>query len=156
MNYCTIEDAWKNSDYITEQFRIYENPYEKKINTIENFENTDFSIDYSDNLSTHMINQTEMQGAMWNSPDTLQKNNIQLPQQIKSNNRHKQCSFTCDNFWEHLQTCSECRYNIRKKFSSKIVENIKNIILDNKDTLLVILVCLFILVFLNLLIKLFN
>lgn len=30
MNYCSIEDAWKNTDFISDQFKIYENPYEKK------------------------------------------------------------------------------------------------------------------------------
>lgn len=37
MNYCSIEDAWGKSEYISEQFKNYENPFEKK-NIIENFE----------------------------------------------------------------------------------------------------------------------
>jgi hypothetical protein len=159
MNYCTIEDAWRNSDYITDQFRIYENPYEKKINTTENFENTDFSIDYTDNqqISGYDQNITNAQVIQNNdNKHQISNPNLHMQQQIKTNHRYKHCSFTCDDFWEHIQICSECRNKIRKRFSSKIIENIKNIIADNKDILLIILICLFILVFFNLLIKLFR
>jgi len=34
MNYCSIEDAWKNNEAITEQFKIKKNTLE---NIIENF-----------------------------------------------------------------------------------------------------------------------
>ena len=63
MNYCTIEDAWNNNDYITNQFKIYENPYRKKnIETfetekkIENFE-TEPKIPIYTNQNTQLHNQ---------------------------------------------------------------------------------------------------
>ena len=45
---------------------------------------------------------------------------------------------------------------IRKRFSSKLVERIENIIFDNKDTVLLILIGLFILIFFNLLFSVFR
>ena len=125
MNYCSIEDAWKNTDFISDQFKIYENPYEKnqeknqEKNIIENFQS-----------------------------NNLDKVNYDTPKHI--------CTFTCDNFWEHLNTCKECRNKVRQRFSSKMVENIQNLILDNKDNVLLILIILFILVFFNLLISIFK
>tara|TARA_B110000971_G_C19997936_1_gene495267 strand:+ start:49 stop:423 length:375 start_codon:yes stop_codon:yes gene_type:complete len=123
MNYCSIEDAWKNTDFISDQFKIYENPYEKK-NIIENFESNDF------------------QKVNYEAPT------LEVPKHV--------CTFTCDNFWEHLNTCQACRMKIRQRFSSKIVENIQNIILDNKDNVLLVLIIMFILIFFNLLISIFR
>ena len=36
MNYCSLEDAWGKSDYITDQYK----KYESKNDTIENFDQT--------------------------------------------------------------------------------------------------------------------
>lgn len=137
MNYSLIEDAWKNSDYITEQFKLYDNPYEKNIKALEAFDSLD--IDY--NFQQPNINQEQV------------PLNVQVPEQNKSNCN---CTFNCDDFWDHLQTCKECRIKIRKIFSSKIIENLQNVILDNKETILLILICFFILIFFNLLLKIFK
>ena len=118
MNYCSIEDAWKNTDFISDQFKIYENPYEKK-NIIEKFESNN-----NENV------------------------NYEAPKHI--------CTFTCENFWEHLNTCQTCRMKIRQRFSSKMIENIQNVILDNKDNVLLVLIIMFILVFFNLLLSVFK
>lgn len=130
MNYCSIEDAWKNTDFISDQFKIYENPYEKK-NIIENFESNDF------------------QKVNYEAPK------YEAPKQTHVAPKHV-CTFTCDNFWEHLNTCQTCRMKVRQRFSSKIIENIQNIILDNKDNVLLVLIIIFILVFFNLLISMFR
>jgi hypothetical protein len=40
MNYCSIEDAWGNNDYITDNFKKYDNKIiEKNENISENFKN---------------------------------------------------------------------------------------------------------------------
>ena len=129
MNYCSIEDAWKNTDFISDQFKIYENPYEKK-NIIENFELNDF------------------QKVNYEAPNMVKKNTKKFTKHV--------CTFTCDNFWEHLNKCHTCRMKIRQRFSSKILENIQNIVLDNKDNLLLVLIIMFILVFFNLLVSVFR
>ena len=124
MNYCSIEDAWKNTDYISDQFKIYENPYEKNI--IEKFD----------------------QNVNYEAPKKPKHVNYETP-------KHE-CTFTCENFWEHLNTCQTCRMKIRQRFSSKMMENIQNVILDNKDNVLLVLIIMFILVFFNLLVSVFK
>jgi len=126
MNYCSIDDAWKDTDYISNQFKLYENPYEKK-NVIENFNNQ--QINYG-----------------------IQNNEVEKQHTEKQHT----CVFTCDNFWEHLNTCQTCRMKIRQRFSSKIIERIQNVVLDNKDTILLILIVMFILVFFKLLVSIFR
>jgi hypothetical protein len=64
--------------------------------------------------------------------------------------------FICDDFWDHINTCKVCRTKVRDRFSSKIIEKFENIVLDNKDTIVVFLVCLFALIFCNLLITIIN
>jgi hypothetical protein len=127
MNYCSIEDAWKNTDFISDQFKIYENPYEKK-NIIEKFESN--------------------QNVNYEAPERPKHVNYETP-------KHE-CTFTCENFWEHLNTCQTCRMKIRQRFSSKMMENIQNVILDNKDNVLLVLIIMFILVFFNLLVSVFK
>jgi hypothetical protein len=146
MNYCTIEDAWKNSDYISDQFRLYENPYEKK-NIIENFDSNIKPVNYNDssynnNLTTHTIVNKPDEKVVPSSPVVASQQSV--------------CSFTCDDFWEHLNTCETCRKKIRDRFSSRLVENIQNVVLDNKDTILLVLIAFFILVFFNLLVSIFK
>jgi len=125
MNYCSIDDAWKNTDYISDQFKLYENPYEKK-NVIENFDNQ--QINYG----------------------------IQRKQNKNVERKQHTCVFTCDNFWEHLNTCQTCRMKVRQRFSSKIIDRIQNLVSDNKDTILLILIAMFILVFFKLLVSIFR
>jgi hypothetical protein len=139
MNYCSIDDAWKSSDYISEQLRQYENPYEKHTekNIIENF---DYTI--------------EKQNKCKNNPN-LQYN--QINEQMNTNiNNQQMCVFSCDDFINHLNTCQTCRIKMRNRFSSKIIERLQNVVLDNKDTILLFLIALFILVFINLLISVFR
>jgi len=119
MNYCSLEDAWGNFDYITNQYKKYEN------NIIENFDEVNYEI--NDNI-------------------VLKKPVEKLTKKLL----HK-CVFTCDDFISHLNKCPKCRMKIKKQFSSKLVNKIQHIIFDNKDTILLILITLFILIFLNLL-----
>jgi len=152
MNYCTIEDAWNNNDYITNQFKIYENPYRKKnIETfetekkIETFE-TEPKIPIYTNQNTQLNNQDL--NIDLNNQNYL--NNFNIPQMNYDN------VFICDDFWDHLNTCKSCRMKVRERFSSKITDKVENLILDNKDTVLIFLVCLFALLFCNLLISIIN
>jgi hypothetical protein len=161
MNYCTIEDAWKNSDYISDQFKIYENPNEKK-NIIENFESSNQQNNNQQNNNQRNNNQ-QNNNQQNNNQQTDNRpnskfNNKQINYQIDNNrnNLDKVCSFSCDDFWEHLNSCQSCRTKIRNRFSSKVIERIQNIVLDNKDTILLILMAVFILVFFNLLISIFK
>ncbi len=180
MNYCLIDDAWSNVDSITKQFKLYENPFDEK-NIMENFKdimpqqnttpnqynNTPYNNTPYNNTQNQYnntpYNNTPYNNTPYNNTEN-QYNNI--PNQSNTyrqyNNTYKQhynnnkCMFTCDDFWEHINKCSECRNKIRKRFSSKLIETLQNIIMDNKDNIVLVLILLFILVFFNLLLSVFR
>jgi hypothetical protein len=182
MNYCSIEDAWRNSDSLTDQFKL-------KKKTIENFssdnnisipikieneeyyntfdynkENFDYNKDGFDynkdsfdfNIDNDFINDI--------SKD-ITKNSYQNNHGIKQNNsdtsntnntNNYQNVFICDDFLDHLETCKTCRMKMRNRFRSNIVEKFDNLIVDNKDTVLLFLLILFALIFCNLVIAIFK
>ena len=84
MNYSLIEDAWKNSDYITEQFRLYDNPYEKNVKALEAFDTLD--IDY--NLQQPILNQQELYNNL-QQPQNNQQQISALGQQIYQSIQNK-------------------------------------------------------------------
>jgi hypothetical protein len=155
MNYCSIDDAWNNSEYITNQFKNYDNPYTKK-KSIENFSNNDknntnnmHDMNEGNNMNTQYLNNQQYINSDVNSDtNSIINNEVNA---IDYNN-----VFICDDFWDHINTCKVCRTKVRDRFSSKIIEKFENIVLDNKDTIVVFLVCLFALIFCNLLITIIN
>lgn len=161
MNYCSIEDAWKNSDSLTDQFKMKKKTIENfsadndvqhtiKIDDQEyfndfNYENN-FNFDFNNNLFDEINKETE-----------IKKEKNQKPEEkpvTKTNNYHN--VFICDDFLDHLETCKICRMKMRKRFRSNIIEKFDNIIVDNKDTILLFLVILFALIFCNLLVNIFK
>ncbi len=148
MNYCSIDDAWKNSDSLTDQFKI-------KKKTIENFSDDFFNYDdffYEEKNFTH-----EEKNITHEQKNTkLEQKNTKLEEipLTKTNNYHN--VFICDDFLDHLETCNICRMKMRKRFKSNIIEKFDNIIVDNKDTILLFLVILFALIFCNLLVNIFK
>jgi hypothetical protein len=130
MNYCSIEDAWKNSDYITDQYKKYDSQDDivEKFDQLKNYNEINYTI--NDNYIPQQ---------------NIKKVNIENKKFVQK------CVFTCDNFISHLNKCPSCRMKIKKQFSSKIMGKLQHIIFDNKDTVLLILMTLFILIFFNLL-----
>ena len=122
MNYCSLEDAWGKTDYITDQYKKYDKSQIK-----ETF--------IEKPIEKHMINDHGI----------TQKNLY--------NNHHL---YSCDNLINHLNSCPSCRMKMRQQFSSKLVDKIQQLIIDNKDTILLILLALFALIFFNLLISIFR
>jgi uncharacterized membrane protein YraQ (UPF0718 family) len=55
---------------------------------------------------------------------------------------------TCEMFIEHLNNCPTCYSKIKK--NSRLLNNINNMIEENKDIILLLLVGLFIVLFINL------
>lgn len=130
MNYCSLEDAWGKPDYITDQYK----KYESKNDVIENFDQTIIN-----NEVNYAINDNRV-------PEKI----------IKNKNPVQKCVFTCDDLISHLNKCQSCRMKIKNQFSSKIVAKIQHIIFNNKDTILLILMTLFIFVFFKLLFSIFK
>ena len=137
MNYCSIEDAWGKSDYITDQYK----KYESKNDIIENFDQTIINDEVN-----YAINDNRVPERILQKPVQNKKKIVQI----------QKCVFTCDDFISHLNKCQKCRMKLRKQFSSKIFGKIQHIIFDNKDTVLLILMALFILIFFNLLFSIFK
>jgi hypothetical protein len=143
MNYCTIEDAWKSSDHLTEQFSFY------KKKTIENFEIQDKNQDKNQDKILDEVNNT-------NNTNNTNKTNKQINQDDSFKNNYLDNVFICNDFWDHLNKCSSCRNKMRQRFSSNVMEKFENVIIDNKDTILIFLICLFALIFCNLLVSIIN
>jgi hypothetical protein len=147
MNYCTIEDAWKSSDHLTEQFSFY------KKKTIENFEIPEEKVQQDMNMNMNMNRQV--------TNNTNNTNNREFSEQDSLNNKQNKNDyldsvFICNDFWDHLNKCPSCRNKMREKFSSNVMEKFGNVIIDNKDTILIFLICLFALIFCNLLVSIIN
>lgn len=156
MNYCSIDDAWNNSEYITNQFKNYDNPYNKN-KSIENFTNHNDKINnnkINENNDTNEINTQYLNNQQYINSDVNSDANSIINNDI--NNIDYNNVFICDDFWDHINTCKVCRTKVRNRFSSKIIEKFENMVLDNKDTIIVFLVCLFALIFCNLLITIIN
>ena len=120
MNYCTIQDAWGKSNSMTTQMKEY-------------MGNTD--------------NIYEIQKPQSPQP---QLNNLKsdelmlLIQNIQKKNNE------CNNFMEHIKTCNTCYNAMRNKFRSPAVEKIYQLVQENRDTILLILIGIAILLILNL------
>lgn len=125
MNYCLIEDAWGKIDYISDQYKKYEG----KNDIVENFDQIKINNEVNYAIDDNRVPE---------------KN----PTNIKTINT---CVFTCDDFINHLNKCSTCKMRLKNQLSSKFVNKIQHIIFNNKDTVLLILMALFILIFFNLL-----
>lgn len=150
MNYCTLEDAWKYSDSLTEQFKLKKN--------IETFtsENNNSDYDYDFKLDNDFIDDITKD---INSTKDI-NNNIYHRSSNNNKNIHASSdyndAFICDDFLDHLETCKICRSKMRKRFKSNIIERIENLIIDNKDAILLLLLILFALIFCNLIILIFK
>lgn len=53
--------------------------------------------------------------------------------------KNTQKRFTCDDFIEHLETCTKCRNYVRDKYRPKLLYTINSIIDDNRDLVLLIM-----------------
>jgi hypothetical protein len=158
MNYCSIEDAWKSSDYLTDQFSFYK----KKL--IENFEipeekvqdinNKNMNANTNNNYTNANANTNNKNKNMNNNTDN--KNMHENHEAFTNSNHYLDNVLICDDFWDHLNNCSSCRNKMRTRFSSNVMNKVENIVGDNKDTILIFLICLFALIFCNLLVSIIN
>lgn len=117
MNYCTLQDAWGNNNYISEQYKRYDNNVET----------------FTANLEEPYI----------------------MPPPPKPIPKLKKKKITCDEIIYHLNHCAACRQKVYSN-NNTLVKKINNIIIKNKDTVLLGLIILFVCVFLNLLMSIFR
>lgn len=124
MNYCSIQEAWGHENYISKQYKKYDQKIEKlqtcqkpviQKKTIENF-------------------------------SEVKKNN----KVIKTDTKKSIKIIHCDNFINHLKVCRACQIKVRDQFRPKILDNIEDIIQTNRDIIVLVLVGICIMLFFNL------
>ena len=129
MNYCSLEDAWGGGDRICNEYKNYmddknnQNINPQKKSSVNNIQNIEHFSDLSIQKNTHILNNDD------NHFDEL-------------NN--------CDNFLNHIRNCRKCHNKVKNYFKPKLVENFQDIVEDNKDTIVLILIGISILLFFNL------
>ena len=79
------------------------------------------------------------------------QNKIQPSQTLtKNDDHHLDELYDCDSFINHIRNCRKCNNRMRNHFRPKLVENFQDIIEDNRDTIVLILIGISILLFFNL------
>jgi uncharacterized protein YpuA (DUF1002 family) len=129
MNYCSIEDAWGTSNYVSNQFKEYM--------TNINSENK------SNNLDTNIEYFTELK------PDKSNKEIKKKVQVYNLNNTIDELN-NCDSFILHVSNCRKCYNKMRNQFKPQLIKNFQDIIDENRDTIVLILIGISILLFFNL------
>jgi hypothetical protein len=126
MNYCTIEDAWggNKQNQISNQYKNY--MIEKNLSEFKELpqkqKNND--VKYVENFN--------------NIPNDIQEKN------------HTDELHNCDSFINHIYNCRKCYNKMRSRFKPQMIENFHNIIDDHRDTIVIILIGISILLFFNL------
>jgi hypothetical protein len=136
MNYCSIEDAWGNPNCVGKQYDEYmeNNNYIAKPEPSPVQHNTVRAVDVS--------NRTE---------HFKQQNNTRkvTPINYDITNPHDDL-YDCDRFIVHIKKCRRCSNRLKYLSRPNILENVNNIIDDNRDIILLILIGISILLFFNL------
>lgn len=138
MNYCSLEDAWGGKcNQISNQYKNYMDdknytqPQPRDIN-----KNVDKK-QLSTNSNMENFNNTQ---SIINTKKYLPKND----------DHHLDELYDCDSFINHVRNCRKCHNQMRNYFRPKLVENFQDIIEDNRDSIVLILIGISILLFFNL------
>ena len=127
MNYCSIQEAWGQNDYISKQYKKFDQNIQQ----------------------THEVKKPVIQ------KKTIEKFskvnfNENKPQIFKTPLKSKKNTY-CNNFITHLKTCRSCQIKMRDQFRPKILENFEDIIQTNRDIIVLVLVGICLMLFFNLL-----
>lgn len=124
MNYCSIEDAWGSGcNSMSNQIDEYineKNPSPKKEKIIH--------LDYVSKKSK----------------------TINKMKKVDSYDDEHQEINSCDDYILHIKSCRKCYNRMKNQFKPHLIENFQCIIDDNRDTIVLILIGISILLFFNL------
>jgi hypothetical protein len=150
MNYCTIQDAWGVSE-IGNKFKEY-----MKTQNSPKLECPKESNPQMQKESFSNIPQANSSNNLYSSDSTNYVPTNNVPQQFNPN-QINYGNGSCGNLIHHVYSCPDCSMKMREMFSGningsrvKLFDNFKNIIDENRDTIVLILVGIFILMFFNL------
>lgn len=124
MNYCSLEDAWGRSNIPSNQFNQY---MDNKFSETE-------SKSCKTNKKVEHFNETKK------SPKRM----------INYYDDDYEEAYGCDNFFNHIKNCRRCYNRVKNQVKPHILENFQEMVDGNKDTIVLILVGIFILLFFNL------
>ena len=155
MNYSLLEDAWGNQNNLTSQYNKYmsDNIY------IQNKQNCSIF----QQQQPQQQQQQQPQQQQQQQPQQVQLDIKPLPiQSIPMESFNKKQStdiehFTdvtnvdCENFMNHIKTCSKCFNKCKGLFRPKYMHHFHNFIDNNLDTVILILIFIFVLLCYNLL-----
>jgi len=150
MNYCSLEDAWGNSNRMCSQYTNYMDEKKNNNNNNNNTLSPSCAMNDYNSKPESLIKQNveKYTDISYKTPYTYQNKILQnTPRQYDD---HIDELNNCDDFIKHIRSCKRCHNKIKYYFKPKIVENIQNIIEDNKDTIVLILIGISILLFFNL------
>lgn len=142
MNYCSLEDAWGGKcNQISNQYNNY--MVEKNYTQPQSADNIkkkesalDFTIENFNNTQSNTYSKQNKTQSLQTSP--------------KNDDNHLDELYDCDSFINHVRNCRKCNNRMRSYFKPKLVENFQDIIEDNRDTIVLILIGISILLFFNL------
>ena len=135
MNYCSLNDAWGNTDFISSQFKDYMNQNNSQPVNNSQIDNLQITNSQINNLQ---------------KPETFE--NIQKPQ-IKQTKQRKYEHFTdiedmdCDDIINHVKKCRKCFKKLRSLMKSNPLEGIID---ENREVIIMILIGISIMLFFNL------
>lgn len=131
MNYCSIEDAWGKKNYMSNQLENYMD----KLSNKENNDEPDHYIVPKKQNEMSKIQNNVYEGDMDVEHFTTNQQNIKKD---------------CDSVLQHIKNCTYCQNKVRLYLKPRIIDNFQNLVDDNKDTIVLILVAISILLFFNL------
>ena len=130
MNYCSIQDAWGNNNYISDQYKNYD---KQNYNDNEKMYN-DNKQNYNDNKQNY--NEQNYNEQNYNDNKLIEHFNTNINYNASNN-------FTCDDYFNHVQSCAKCRNKFKNNISAHIIQKLKNIFYNNKDNIILLLLILF-------------
>ncbi len=143
MNYCSIEDAWgsrcNSMGNQIDQYINQRNPAPKKSEEPVHFERE----------IEHFNPEIEQFESVQLKPAKKSKT-INKIKQVDSYDDHHVEINSCDDFMLHVKSCRKCYNRMRNQFKPQLIENFQDMIDDNRDTIVLILIGISILLFFNL------
>ena len=135
MNYCSIEDAWGKCNSMSNQIDNYINQRNSAPKKNEESDYFEKEIETFEPVQFHLPKKSKT---------------INKIKHVDSYDNHHIEINSCDDFLLHVKSCRQCYNRMRNQFKPQLVENFQDIVNDNRDTIVLILIGISILLFFNL------
>jgi hypothetical protein len=140
MNYCSLEDAW-GCNNPSNQIKNYQN---------EHMTNTNNNIIQTNQPTSQPTSQPIRQATSQPTNQPTSQPIRQATSQPVSIVYTDQSDNDCEKALLHIKNCKSCYNKYRNHFRPQLIENINDMLNDNKDIIVLILIGISILLFFNL------